>query len=107
MKKIIECVPNFSEGRDLAVIKQITDTIESVQGVQLLDGAPWGLRVRSCRDLNFSGCYIGGELYDHPARGAVAIKGAGLRNLMTGTHIQGKTDIDNASDLRMHACIVE
>lgn len=40
VKKIIECVPNFSEGRDLAVIKQITDTIESVQGVQLLDVDP-------------------------------------------------------------------
>jgi glutamate formiminotransferase/formiminotetrahydrofolate cyclodeaminase len=38
--KIIECVPNFSEGRDLAVIKQITDVIESVQGVSLLDVDP-------------------------------------------------------------------
>jgi len=37
VKKVIECVPNFSEGRDLAVIKQITDVIESVQGIQLLD----------------------------------------------------------------------
>ncbi|KAA3662362.1 MAG: glutamate formimidoyltransferase [Calditrichaeota bacterium] len=40
LKKIIECVPNFSEGRDLNVIKQITDTIESVQGVRLLDVDP-------------------------------------------------------------------
>ena len=40
MKKIIECVPNFSEGRDLGVIKQITDVIESVQGIQLLDVDP-------------------------------------------------------------------
>ena len=40
MKKIIECVPNFSEGRDLSVIKQITDSIESVQGVRLLDVDP-------------------------------------------------------------------
>ena len=40
MKKVIECVPNFSEGRDLAVIKQITDVIEAVQGVQLLDVDP-------------------------------------------------------------------
>ena len=40
MKTIIECVPNFSEGRDLAVIRQITDAIESVQGVQLLDVDP-------------------------------------------------------------------
>lgn len=40
MKKLIECVPNFSEGRDLAVIKQITDTIEACEGVKLLDVDP-------------------------------------------------------------------
>jgi glutamate formiminotransferase len=39
-KKIIECVPNFSEGRDMSVIKQITDAIESVDGVNLLDVDP-------------------------------------------------------------------
>jgi glutamate formiminotransferase/formiminotetrahydrofolate cyclodeaminase len=40
VKKIIECVPNFSEGRDLAIIKQITDAIESIQGIRLLDVDP-------------------------------------------------------------------
>ena len=40
MKQLIECVPNFSEGRDMAVIKQITDAIESVEGVKLLDVDP-------------------------------------------------------------------
>ena len=40
MKKVIECVPNFSEGRDLAIIRQITDVIESVQGIRLLDVDP-------------------------------------------------------------------
>jgi len=40
MKKLIECVPNFSEGRDLNVIRQITDAIESVDGVSLLDVDP-------------------------------------------------------------------
>ena len=39
-KRIIECVPNFSEGRDLTVIKSITDAIESVEGVKLLDVDP-------------------------------------------------------------------
>jgi glutamate formiminotransferase/formiminotetrahydrofolate cyclodeaminase len=37
MNQIIECVPNFSEGRDLVIIKQITDVIETVDGVKLLD----------------------------------------------------------------------
>src|SRR6266699_2758373 len=40
MRKLIECVPNFSEGRDLEVIRQITDVIESVDGVSLLDVDP-------------------------------------------------------------------
>lgn len=40
MRKLIECVPNFSEGRDLTIIKQITDAIESVEGIKLLDVDP-------------------------------------------------------------------
>ena len=40
MKQLIECVPNFSEGRDMTIIKQITDQIESVEGVKLLDVDP-------------------------------------------------------------------
>src|SRR5262245_22628999 len=39
-KRLVECVPNFSEGRDMTVIKQITDEIESVDGVRLLDVDP-------------------------------------------------------------------
>ena len=39
-KKLIECVPNFSEGNDMGIIKQITDQIESVEGVKLLDVDP-------------------------------------------------------------------
>jgi glutamate formiminotransferase / formiminotetrahydrofolate cyclodeaminase len=40
MKQLIECVPNFSEGRDMHVIKQITDEIEKIEGVKLLDVDP-------------------------------------------------------------------
>lgn len=40
MPPLIECVPNFSEGRDMAVIKLITDQIETVEGVRLLDVDP-------------------------------------------------------------------
>jgi len=38
--QIIECVPNFSEGRDMNIIKQITDEIEKIEGVRLLDVDP-------------------------------------------------------------------
>lgn len=39
-KRIIECVPNFSEGRNMEAVKQITDAIEAVKGVKLLDVDP-------------------------------------------------------------------
>jgi glutamate formiminotransferase/formiminotetrahydrofolate cyclodeaminase len=40
MKQIIECVPNFSEGRDMNIIQQICNAIESVDGIKLLDVDP-------------------------------------------------------------------
>ena len=40
LQKLIECVPNFSEGRNMQVIKQITDEIEKVEGVKLLNVDP-------------------------------------------------------------------
>ena len=40
MNQIIECVPNFSEGNDPSIIKQITDEIETVDGVRLLNVDP-------------------------------------------------------------------
>ncbi|MBM3437718.1 MAG: glutamate formimidoyltransferase [Bacteroidetes bacterium] len=40
MQPIIECVPNFSEGRNLQTIKTITDAIETVEGIRLLDVDP-------------------------------------------------------------------
>ncbi len=39
-KQIIECVPNFSEGNDMHIIKQITNEIEKIDGVKLLDVDP-------------------------------------------------------------------
>lgn len=39
-QRIIECVPNFSEGRNMSVIKQITDEIEKTEGVNLLNVDP-------------------------------------------------------------------
>ncbi len=40
MRRIVECVPNFSEGRDLALIGQITGEIEKIPDVKLLDVDP-------------------------------------------------------------------
>ena len=40
MKKIIECVPNFSEGNDAGIIEKICDSIKAVPGVKLLNVDP-------------------------------------------------------------------
>ena len=40
MKKLIECVPNFSEGNDMHIIDQITAEIKAVEGVSLIDMDP-------------------------------------------------------------------
>ena len=39
-KQLIECVPNFSEGINMDIIKKITDEIDKVEGVKLLDVDP-------------------------------------------------------------------
>ena len=39
-ERLVECVPNFSEGRDAVVIKQITDSIAEVEGVRLMNVDP-------------------------------------------------------------------
>jgi len=40
MEKIVECVPNFSEGKDKTIIKAISAAIDSIDGVKLLDVDP-------------------------------------------------------------------
>lgn len=88
--RLIECVPNFSEGRDRAVIKQITDAIESVDGVRLLDVDPGEATNRtvvtfvgdpeSVQEAAFRGVRKAAELIDmskhhgaHPRMGATDV----------------------------------
>ncbi len=90
MQKIIECVPNFSEGRDLDVIRQITAAIESVEGVSLLNvdpGASTNRTVVTCAgspeaavEAAFRGIQKAAELIDmrkhtgaHPRMGATDV----------------------------------
>ncbi|HEY2138771.1 MAG TPA: glutamate formimidoyltransferase [Chthoniobacterales bacterium] len=90
MQKIIECVPNFSEGRDLEVIRQITAAIESVEGVSLLNVDPGASTNRTVVTLAgtpeavveaaFRGIQKAGELIDmrkhtgaHPRMGATDV----------------------------------
>src|ERR1700690_2000678 len=90
MSQLIECVPNFSEGRDLNIIKQITDAIESVEGIKLLNVDPGKATNRTVVTLvgtpeavceaAFRGIKKAGELIDmskhkgeHPRMGATDV----------------------------------
>ncbi len=90
MEQLIECVPNFSEGVDMNLIKQITDVIESVDGVKLLNVDPGKATNRtvvtfvgnpkSVIDAAFLAIKKAGELIDmskhkgeHPRMGATDV----------------------------------
>jgi glutamate formiminotransferase/formiminotetrahydrofolate cyclodeaminase len=90
MQKLIECVPNFSEGRDGKIIQQITDAIKSTDGVSLLDVDPGATTNRTVVTLvgspdaaveaAFRGIKKAGELIDmrkhkgaHPRMGATDV----------------------------------
>lgn len=90
MQQIIECVPNFSEGNDMNVIKQITNEIEAVEGVRLLNVDPGKATNRtvvtfvgnpqSCVEAAFRAIKKAGELIDmgkhkgeHPRMGATDV----------------------------------
>lgn len=90
MNALIECVPNFSEGNDLNIIRQITDAIESVEGVRLLNVDPGKATNRTVVTLvgapeavieaAFRGIKKAGELIDmskhkgeHPRMGATDV----------------------------------
>lgn len=90
MYQLIECVPNFSEGNDLSVIKQITDEIERVEGARLLNVDPGKATNRTvvtfvgtpdaCVEACFRAIKKAGELIDmskhkgeHPRMGATDV----------------------------------
>lgn len=102
---IIECVPNFSEGRDPEILKQITNAIEAVDGVSLLDVDPGKATHRTVVTFvgspenviegAFQGIKKAGELIDmsthsgeHPRMGAtdvcplIPISGISLKELI-------------------------
>lgn len=90
MSQLIECVPNFSEGNDLNIIKQITEEIQKVDGVKLLNVDPGKATNRTvvtlvgspnaCVEACFNAIKKAGELIDmskhkgeHPRMGATDV----------------------------------
>ena len=87
---LIECVPNFSEGQNPEVIQQITNTIQSVDGVQLLNvdsgkatnrtvvtfvGAPEAVVEAAFRAIRTAGTLINMQQHrgEHPRMGATDV----------------------------------
>lgn len=89
-KRLIECVPNFSEGRDMDIIRQITDVIGSVGGVRVLDVDPG-------RDTNRTVVTFVGEPDDVCEAAFLAVKKASEiidMSKHTGAHPRmGATDV--------------
>lgn len=90
MQQLIECVPNFSEGNDLAIINQITTAMEAVEGIRLLNVDPGKATNRTVVTIvgapeavieaAFRGIQKAGELIDmskhkgeHPRMGATDV----------------------------------
>lgn len=90
MQRILECVPNFSEGRDLGLIRRITDAMEAIEGVHLLDVDPGAATNRTVvtiagppeavLDAAVRGAQVAAELIDmsrhsgeHPRFGAMDV----------------------------------
>ena len=78
--KLIECVPNFSEGRDRVVIDAITAQIEAVDGVMLLDVDPGEATNRTV--VTFVGEH--GPVEEAVAKGLAGPKVKGPMNVVAG-----------------------
>jgi len=69
----------------------------SVQGCQLIDGAPWGLDAERCSEVNVNGCTFGGELVAKRGEGAIRFRGKGRKNLVSSCTIEGQIKLDPES----------
>lgn len=110
---LIECVPNFSEGRDQSVLDAIAEAVRSVEGVSLLDVDPGKATNRTVFtfvghpeavvDAAFEAIAVAGRLIDmskhtgaHPRMGAtdvcplIPISGISLEELIPYAHKLGK-----------------
>ncbi|MGY8644318.1 MAG: right-handed parallel beta-helix repeat-containing protein [Verrucomicrobiales bacterium] len=73
----------------------------SVQGCQLIDGAPWGLDAQQCSEVNVSACIFGGDLVAKRGEGAIQFHGKGQKNLVSSCTIEGKVKLDPASGVKV------
>ena len=73
----------------------------SVQGVQFLDGAPWGLDAVDCREVNVNGCTFGGDLIRNRGEGAIRFDGKGEKNLISACQIDGAMKLDENAGVKV------
>ena len=73
----------------------------SVQGCQLIDGAPWGLDAKQCSEVNVSACIFGGDLVAKRGEGAIRFQGKGINNLISSCTIEGKLKLNPESGVKV------
>ena len=73
----------------------------SVQSVQLLDGAPWGLDAVDCLEVNVNGCTFGGDLIRHRGEGSIRFSGKGEKNLISACQIDGAMKLDENAGVKV------
>ena len=73
----------------------------AIQGVQFIDGAPWGLDANDCSEINVNGCTFGGEWIKTRGEGAIRFQGKGERNLIAASLIAGATQIGETAGVKL------
>ena len=73
----------------------------NVQGVQLLDGAPWGLDAVNSSEINITGSTLAGDLIGQRGRGAIRFRGVGEKNQVSSCRIKGGVELEEASQVAM------
>lgn len=84
-----------------ASLLELTDCRRiTVQGCQLIDGAPWGLDVERSSAVNVTGCTFGGDWISQRGEGAIRFTGAGKNNLIAACSIEGATSFADESQVK-------
>ena len=73
----------------------------NLQGLQLIDGTPYGIDAEDCREITISGCTVAGDLLARRSQGAIRFRGPGTKNLISTSQIDAALDLDDASGVKV------
>ena len=69
----------------------------TVNGCQFIDGAPYGIDAERCRDINITGCTIGGDLLKDRGEAGIRFRGDGERNLIAACTINAALELEEVA----------